>query len=58
MDTVARYRYSELERNAADCTECRKCQEVCPEDFDIARSLAAAHTSLQAVEENDAVTAV
>jgi len=54
MDTVARYRYSELDRNAAHCSECRKCQEVCPEGFDIAKSLATAHTSLQEVVQTDA----
>lgn len=57
MDTVARYRYSELERSAAHCTECRKCQEVCPEEFDIAKSLTAAHTSLQEVAATDSVSA-
>jgi len=57
MDTVARYRYSELERNAARCTECRKCQEACPEQFDIAKSLTAAHTSLQEVAATNAVGA-
>jgi predicted aldo/keto reductase-like oxidoreductase len=49
MDVVARYRYSELERNASHCTECRKCEEVCPEKFDIAKSLESAHRLLQQI---------
>lgn len=50
MDTVARYRYDELDRNASCCTHCRKCQEACPEDFDIADSLRAAHGALHLID--------
>ena len=47
MEDVARYRYSELERNASHCLHCGECQKVCPEDFDIYASLKAAHSVLQ-----------
>jgi predicted aldo/keto reductase-like oxidoreductase len=50
MDLVARHKYELMPVKASACSRCGKCQEVCPEQFDIAALLGSAHAVLSRAE--------